>query len=85
MTEAYELTSKKPSEVGARPKQRYDRSVRSSVLLPGDRVLVRNLSGRGGPGKLRSHWEDRVHVIVRVTIAPCMKSSRRLALVETEF
>ena len=64
MTEAYELAGKKSSEVRARAKQRYDRLVRSSVLLPGDRVLVRNLSERGGPGKLRSHWEDRVHVVV---------------------
>ena len=64
MTEAHELAGKKSSEVGARAKQRYDRFVKSSVLLPGDRVLVRNLSERGGPGKLRSHWEDRVDVEV---------------------
>ena len=44
MTEAYELADKKSSELGTRAKQRYDRFVRSTVLLPGDRVLVRNLS-----------------------------------------
>ena len=64
MKEAYELVGKKSSELEARAKQCYYRFVRSSVLLPGDRVLARNLSERGAPGKLLSHWQDRVHVVV---------------------
>ena len=45
MTEAYELASKKSSEEGARAKQCYDQFIQSSVvLLPSDRLLVRNLS-----------------------------------------
>ena len=55
MTEAYKLASKKSSEAVTRAKQRYDRFGRSSILLHGDRVLLRNLSERGGLGKLRSH------------------------------
>ena len=49
MTEVYELASKKSNEEGARAKQRYEHRVRGVVLQPGDRVLVRNLSERGGP------------------------------------
>ena len=30
----------------------------------GDYVLVRNLLGKGGPGKLRSYWEQEIYVIV---------------------
>ena len=64
MEEAYKLASKKSQESGACSKAYYDRKLRSSVLHPNDHVLVRNLSERGGPGKLRSHWEDTVHRIV---------------------
>ena len=64
MTEAYKLAGKTSSEAGTRAKQRYDRFGRSSILLHGDRVLVRYLSERGGPGKLRSHWEDQIYIVV---------------------
>ena len=65
MEEAYKLASKKSQESGARAKAYYDRKLCSSVLHPNDCVLVCNLSERGGPGKLKSHWEDTVHRIVR--------------------
>ena len=48
MKEAYQRAGRKINERGLRAKKTYDRWVRSSVLEPGDRVLVRNLSERGG-------------------------------------
>ena len=45
-------------------KKLYDRRIRSSELRPGDRDRVRNLSKREKPCKLRSHWKDKIHVVV---------------------
>ena len=38
--------------------------LRASILLPGDRALVQNMSERGGTGKLRSFWEDKIHIVL---------------------
>ena len=65
MKEAYQRAGRQIIERSHRAKKTYDRWVRSSVLEPGDRVLVRNLRERGGPGKLRSFWEDDIHVVIK--------------------
>ena len=45
---------KNSSNSAADGKREYDHKARLSILKPGDRALVRDLSKRGGPGKLRS-------------------------------
>ncbi|CAB3994184.1 Retrovirus-related Pol poly from transposon opus [Paramuricea clavata] len=64
MSEAYKIANEKSSQSRAKGKKLYDRRIRSSELRPADRVLVRNLSKRDKPCKLRTHWEDKIHVVV---------------------
>ena len=64
MQEAYSLASKSARKTAMRGEKNYDKRVRLSALKVGDRVLVRSLTPRGGPGKLRAFWEDQIHIVV---------------------
>ena len=64
MQEAYKIASKNAGMQAQRNKPRHDSGLISPVLLPGDRVLVKNQQ-TGGPGKLRSYWEHNIYVVVR--------------------
>ena len=49
MEEAYSLATKKSQNSGEKAKHYYDRKIRSTLLQPDNRILVRNLSDRSGP------------------------------------
>ncbi|KAK3707800.1 hypothetical protein QZH41_002536 [Actinostola sp. cb2023] len=65
MKEAYSLAQRSAVSGAAKGKRSYDTQVRSSILQPDDRVLVRNMRPRGGPGKLRPYWEEKIYKVIR--------------------
>ncbi len=65
MQEAQEIAREHVKKTSERNKRNYDQKVRYTDLDSGSRVLVRNMTPRGGPGKLRNYWEEQVHVVVR--------------------
>ena len=60
---AYRTASKEARRQSRRHKTIYDLRVRESQLLPGDRVLVRNV-GLKGKNKLADKWEKEVYLVV---------------------
>ena len=64
MEEAYSIANHRSIATGEKNKAQYDLHAKSSDLHPNDRVLVRNLSEREGPGKVRSYWEKEIHHVI---------------------
>ena len=64
MKEANQIAQRNAKKTAERGKESYNKRVAGGVLQSGDRVLVRNLTESGGPGKLRSHWKHVTHVVV---------------------
>ncbi|MGL4645700.1 MAG: hypothetical protein ACRCVL_01070, partial [Cetobacterium sp.] len=65
MNEACQIAREHANKCAERNKKNYDLKVRCTDLIPGSRVLVKNLTPRGGTGKLRNYWENEVHVVLR--------------------
>ena len=61
MQEVYLLSTENESQSTAHGCIQLYKKATFTKLVVGDRVLVRNMSERGGPGKLHSFWEKTTH------------------------
>ena len=64
MKEAYRIADQNSNCRKAADQARRNKGKLSQGLQQGDRVLLRNLTPRGGPGKLRSYWEPNIYNVV---------------------
>lgn len=67
MREAYQVASKTAQKEALRGKHYYDQKTHGVQLLYDQATLSSFKERGGGPGKLRSYWEDVVYVIVAQT------------------
>ena len=66
MSQAYKIASTDSSCRKRKDIARHDnKGPVTAVLEKVDRILIRNLSERGGTGKMRSFWEDKVHAVIK--------------------
>ena len=64
MKDAYQIAYAHAEKEARSNEKMYNRKARSSVLEANDRVLIKNVRARGGPGKLRSYYEEKVFRVV---------------------
>ena len=64
MEEAHRIAVEKARHSAAKGRIQYNKKVRASELDQRDRVLVKNLLEKGGPGKLRSFWENTIYIAI---------------------
>ena len=64
MEGAHRIAAERAGHSAVKGREQYDKKVRTSELKQGDRVLVKNLLEKGGPGKLRSFWENTIYEVV---------------------
>ena len=65
MEDAYIIAAAKSGQSMEKGRERYNERAFATDLKIGDRVLVKRLLERGGPGKLRSFWEDDVYIVIK--------------------
>ena len=66
MKQAYQIVHEKSEGKKAQHRERRNKKAILEELAVGNRVLLRNLTERGGPGKLRAFWESVPYTLTRI-------------------
>ena len=88
MQEAYEIAKGRSQKRKAADENRWNDRLIVSAVRQGDKVLVKNVREKGGPGKIRAYWEQDVYrvldvqgpggVIVKVQKDGCPRGEKRV-------
>ena len=73
MKEAYEVMYSQMKRTGDYNKRYYDKKARCVDIEVGDHVLLRNV-GKDEAGKIRSHWEQQLWLVVERERCSCLYS-----------
>ena len=65
MQEAFKMANEQIKKSSAYNKKYYDKKVKESEIIVGDRVLIRNVRDKGGNGKLKSYLEPNILKVIR--------------------
>ena len=62
--EAYEIATVKSNQSAQYNKECYDQHTFGKVIIVGERILLRNLSGSGGTGKRSSFFWSEIYTVI---------------------
>ena len=68
MSEAYLLVQTRCKKAKDKADEKWKRRIIANKLEVGDKVLVRNKREKGGPGKTRGCWEQRIYLVQEVLL-----------------
>ena len=60
MSDASNIANQNVSKRNNSNKEMYDKKIYGRSLAVSDRVLMKNISKRGGTGKLRTFWDYKI-------------------------
>ena len=81
MQEAYQLVMKKSQDSALKQKKQYDKHVRTALLLPGDSVLIKNMTPVVAQASL-NHTGERKFILLNPILEKILQCTRFIQKVD---